>query len=479
MTDRSTITPHCSASTPVHDLRWRGAKGHRTVPVDVFHSAARRSVRTAIALILYWVVQFGPSAEANHPEVPGAAQDHPIALVGAAIHPVTGPVIRHGTLLMVDGKIAAVGARVKIPKTAERIDVRGKHVYPGWIHARTDLGLTEIGAVRASIDRAEVGQLNPNVKAQVAFHPDSELIPVARANGVLMVHTVPSGGLISGRSALMLLDGWTWEDMTLRAPVGMHVRWPRMNRLTADRGSRGGSSRGRPLERLEGAFRDARAYRSARRADPRQPVDARWEAMIPVLEGKVPLMVHADDESSIRSAVAFAARQRVRLIIVGGHDAPACAELLRREKVPVIVAGTYRLPRRRDEPYDVCYRLPARLLQAKVEFCIAGGGRFNASNARNLPYDAAAAVAYGLPREEAIKAITIRPARILGVADRVGSLEPGKDATLIVCDGDPLEITTHVERAWIQGRQVDLNSRHKRLWRKYREKYRRLQLIKE
>ena len=435
----------------------------------------RRLVGSTFILVL---LAAGAPLEARHPEVPGARQDRPVAITGATIHPVSGPSLRSATIVFVDGKITAIGKNPKIPPRAVRIDGRGKHVYPGWIHAKTDLGLTEIGAVRATLDRAEVGRTNPNVKAQVAFNPDSELIPVARANGVLTVLTVPSGGTISGQSALMHLDGWTWEDMTLKAPVGIHVSWPRMSSLSASWKSKQGGSPN-PLSRIEQVFRDAIAYRDARRTDPNQPIDARWEAMLPLLEGKIPLMAHADDEASIRSAVAFAARHKLRLVIVGGHDAVACADLLKQHDVPVILLGTYRLPRRRDEPYDVAYRLPERLRAAGVTFCLAGSGRFNATSVRNLPYDAATAVAYGLPRDEAIRSITLYPARILGVADRVGSLEPGKDATLIVCDGDPLEIATHVERAWIQGREVDLNNRHKRLWRKYREKYRRLHLIKE
>ena len=423
-----------------------------------------------------------PSARATrHPIVPGEPQKEPIVLVGATLHPMTGPAIPGGMLLFAKGKIVAIGKNIRIPPKARRIDLRGQHVYPGWIHARTDLGLTEIGSVRGTLDRAETGTFNPNVRAQVAFHPDSELIPVARTNGVLLAHVVPSSGILSGQSAVMMLDGWTWESMTLRAPAGMIVRWPRLSSLSAS--WRGKASKKPASERarleLEQLFDDALAYEKARKADRNQAIDARLEALLPVLRRKVPLMAVAQDEATIRSAVAFAARRSLRLVIIGGHDAEACAGLLRRHDVPVIVEGTYRLPRRRDEPYDVAYTLPARLHRAGVRFCIAGSGRFNASNARNLPYDAAFAVAYGLPRSEALKAISLYPARILGIADRVGSLEAGKDATLIVCDGDPLEIPTRVVRAWIAGREVKLDDRHQRLWRKYRRKYERMGILKE
>ncbi len=428
-----------------------------------------------------------------HPELPGEAPEHPVALVGGTVHPVSGPAISRGTIVFDQGKIVAVGKQVKLPDHCEVIDVTGKHVYPGWIDADTDLGLIEIGAVRATRDQRETGRINPNVKAQVAWNPDSELIPVARSNGILLVQTAPAGGLISGMSALMMLDGWTWEDMTLRAPVALHVNWPNPKSPSAkwfrrgEKAERKGekqkeqdSEQGEGgLARLERTFRDARAYWEARKADPDQPVDTRWEAMIDVLRGKVPVVAHADRADQIESAVAFARRHHLRLIISGGYDALECRELLKQHRIPVIVKAVYRLPRHRDDAFDMAYTLPSRLRQAGIPFCIAGFGRGSAANIRNLPYHAATAVAYGLPRDQAIRAISLSAAEILGVADRVGSLEVGKDATLIVCDGDPLEIPTQVERAYIGGRPLDLNNRHRRLWNKYREKYRRQGLLKE
>ena len=208
-------------------------------------------------------------------------------------------------------------------------------------------------------------------------------------------------------------------------------------------------------------------------------MDLRWEAMLPVLHGDVPLIVDADDMQQIQAAVAFAEQQKVKLIIYGGYDAPHCAELLNKHDVAVIIGGVYRLPQRRSEPYDTPFTVAARLHEAGVRFCISGSGRFGASNVRNLPYHAAMAAAFGLPRDEALKSITSYPAEILGVANRIGTLAKGRDATFIVTDGDPLETTTQVEDAYVQGRQVDLNNRHKRLWKKYEEKYRRLGLTRE
>jgi imidazolonepropionase-like amidohydrolase len=222
-------------------------------------------------------------------------------------------------------------------------------------------------------------------------------------------------------------------------------------------------------------FADARAYVQARQqTDSDQSFDARLEAMRPVVEGKIPIIVQADDLAQIESAVGFAAGQGIKIIILGGYDAPLCAELLIKHNVPVIVASTHRMPRRAHEPYDHAYTLPKRLLDAKVSFCISGTGRSETWNARNLPYHAGTAVGYGLPNDEALKAITLYPAQILGVSDRVGSLEAGKDATLIVTTGDPLETTSAVEMAFIQGRAVDLSNKQTKLYEKYREKYQRL-----
>lgn len=415
------------------------------------------------------------------PEVPGPEQKKPIALVGGTIHPVSGRPIAQGTLVFDRGRITTIGRRAPVPRDAERIDVRGRHVYPALINAYSQIGLVEIGAVRATRDYRETGKVNPNVRAEVAINPDSELIPVTRSGGVLIALSAPSGGLISGTSALAQLDGWTWEEMTLKAPVGMHVVWPRMSPATdwkegePKEKEEDAKNRDEALALLQETFAHARSYQKARAAGTsgagRHPLDARWQAMLPVLAGELPLVVAADEIQQIQAAVAFAEREKVKLILYGGYDAPHCAALLKKHQVPVIVSTVHRLPLRRGDAYDAGYTLPERLRRAGLQFSIASK---NTSNARNLPYEAAMAAGYGLPREEALKAITLYPAQIFGVADRVGSLEVGKDATLIVTDGDPLETPTQVEAAFVQGRRVDLDNRHKRLGRKYEEKYRQL-----
>jgi imidazolonepropionase-like amidohydrolase len=433
-------------------------------------------LRTTLCLLAVGMITCEGVCRAN-PEIPGPPQQQPIALLGGTLHPISGPTIEDAIVLFDDGKIVAVGKDVALPAKVLKIDIAGKHVYPGLFDAYSNLGLVEINAVRATRDETETGTINPNVKAQVAVNPDSELIPVTRSNGVLLTLTAPTGGLISGTSAVLQLDGWTWEDLTLLPGAALHIDWPTMSPLSdwwVDKSpDQQLAGRDKALKALQDAFDEARAYEAARAAGTLAAKDARWEALLPVLRGHTPLMIAADDIQQIQAAVAFASQQDVRLILYGGYDAPRCAPLLKKHNIPVVVAGVYRLPLRRDDDYDDAYTLPGRLHAAGLKFCISGSGRFGASNVRNLPYHAATAVAYGLSDDEAIKAITLYPAQILGVDDRVGTLEAGKDATLIVTTGNPLETTSEVESAFIQGRRVDLSDRHKRLWRKYEQKYQR------
>lgn len=417
--------------------------------------------------------------------VPAAKQDHPIALSGGTIHPVTGPDIQKGTILFENGKILQLGPSVTLPANAERIDVTGRQVYPGLINANSTLGLSEISAVRATNDYAETGRINPNVRSEIAVNPESELIPTTRANGVLIVHLMPKGGLIAGRSSALMLDGWTQEDLVLKAPTGLVVNWPRMTisrspfaRQTEEEQKK---ERDRQLKELRDAFDDARAYLLAKKAEttkgiPYHATDVRWDAMVPVLERKVPVFVNANEVQQIEAAVRWAKDENVRLVVVSGRDSWRAAEILKKEQISVIAGPILDEPNRRWEPYDDAFVLPSKLYTAGVKFAIAGEGEAMAE--RNTPYHAAMAAAYGLPRDEALKAVTIYAANVLGIDAQVGSLEPGKDATLIVTNGDPLEITTRVELEFIQGKKIDLRSRHTILYDKYREKYRQLGILR-
>ncbi len=399
------------------------------------------AVPSCAAFLLLLLLIAGAASGSD--QIPAPPQKGPIALVGGTIHTVSGPVIERGTILFDRGKVVEAGDRVDIPDDAVRVDVTGKHVYPGMIEAGSRLGLIEIGAVRGTVDVAELGNINPNIRAETAINPDSERIPVTRSNGVAL-------------AAVIMLDGWTWEDMTIKAPSGMVINWP-------------GGKEGR--EELEKAFREARAYRAAHEAGekknaPFHKADVRWEALLPVLRGELPLWVSVNGARNIESAVEWADREQVKMVILGGNEAHRVADLLKRKNIPVIVTTVQREPGRSEAGYDDPYTLASRLHRAGVRFCIAGGEE------RNLPYHAGLAAAYGLPREEALRAVTQYAAEILGIGDRAGTLEKGKDATIMVTTGDPLEPATVVEKLYIQGRDIDLSDKQKTLYRKYREKYR-------
>lgn len=403
----------------------------------------------------------------------------PILLSGADLVTVSHGVIPRGELLIVDGRIAAIGSRVDAPAEAVRIDLAGKRVYPGYIAADSVLGLTEIESVRATNDMAEAGAVNPNARALAAINPDSELLPVARANGVLSAHVVPQpgeAGVLSGQSALVSLDGWTWEDMAVRAPVGVHLYWPALGApdwAPAEYVARARESVARRQKALTTAFADARIYLASRNAGTLVAADLRWEALVPVLQGTQPLFIHADRIAQLRDALAFVERERIaHPVLVGGSDAWRIADVLAARRIPVILGSAHSLPQRRWEGYDVVYSSAARLARAGVTFAIANQATpMAAANERNLPYQAASYAAYGLGSEAALRAITLTPAEILGVADRLGSLDVGKDATLFVADGDALDIRTRVERAWVRGREVGLETRQTRLHDRYRSKY--------
>lgn len=390
-------------------------------------------------------------------QVPAPPQGEIIALTGGTIHTVAGPVIENGTVVFENGVITMVGSAADAPPGARRVDIAGRHVYPGLIDAHSQLGLYEIGAVDVTVDLNELGTFNPNARAHVAFNPESRHIGVARSNGVLVAVSSPQGGRIAGTSSAMVLDGWTWESMTLRPETGLVIHWPSpVMQRQYDASTR----------ELQEFFATARAYRAARAADPtRHDIDARLDAMIPVLDGDVPVTVHASELRQIQDAVAWADDEGVRIVLLGGHDAGYVADLLAHRRIPVIVTTVLDAPNRAWEPYDTRYSLPARLHAAGVPFAIAGAG--SAPYANRLPYEAGAATAFGLPAEEALRAVTLNPARILGLDDRVGSIEVGKDATLLVTTGDPLEYATTVEQAYIQGRRVDMRDAHRQLFEKY------------
>jgi len=410
------------------------------------------------------------------------AQAETLLLRNANVHPVTGPAIPGGSVLVENGRIADVGLKVSAPKGARVVDLKGLELYPGMIDSATELGLTEIFSVRETSDFTELGLFKPQLRAGIAVNPASEHIPVTRANGITAVITMPAGGIVCGQSALIHLDGWTTEEMAVRRSAAMVIEFPRIQ--TTD-GTRGGGRSGAPptsyteakrrydaqIQQLNDFFEQSRRYRQAKAAGgPSFRMDLKFEAMIPVLEGKLPVLIRADRERIIREAIQFAEKQKLRMILDHGDEAWKLATELKAKKIPVTLAPTLRLPDEEDDPYDKPFTIPAELFRAGVKFAFGSFGPTASDHPRNLPYQAAAAVAFGLPNEEALKAITINAAEIWGVGDELGSIEKGKLADLIVTDGDPLETKTQVKQMYIAGKSVDLDSKHLRLYKKYIER---------
>jgi imidazolonepropionase-like amidohydrolase len=401
-----------------------------------------------------------------------AAGDATFLLRGATIHTVSSAVIEHGDLLVRDGKIAGIGSKLSAPKGVRIIEARGLHVYPGIIDSATEIGLTEIGAVRETSDTNELGSLNPQLRAAVAVNPASEHIPVTRANGITSVMTLPQGTMLAGQAALIHLDGWTSEEMAFLPDAAMMLHFP-IVQISRSRFSRANPATypearknyEQQIRELEEFFEGARRYQKARQAHaPGFTTDLKFEAMLPLLEGKIPLMVEAVREKPIREAMRFAEKEKVRMVLAHGEEAWKVAPELKARNIPVILGPTLALPLDEDDPYDRLFTAPGELSKAGVKIAF---GSFSSEFSRNLPYQAAAAVAFGLSHDEALKAITLYPAQIWGVADRIGSIEEGKWADLMVTDGDPLETPTQVKQLFIKGNPVDLDNKQKRLYEKY------------
>ena len=399
-------------------------------------------------------------------------------LRGATVHTVSGADIPDGSVLVKDGRIAEVGAKLVAPKGVRVIDVKGLHVYPGLIDAATSLGVTEIGSVRETNDTTDIGTFKPQLRIAIAFNPASEHLPVTRANGITTALVQPAGGIIPGQAALMHMDGWTIEDMALRPSAAMRLDYPAIQEGGGQRAATTGSRSGSYAEakkrceaqvrELNEFFEAARRYQKAKAAGAAGfRTDLKLEAMLPVLERKLPVLVRAEKERTIREALEFAEKQKVRMILQHGGEAWKLAGELKTRNVPVVLGRTYSLPDNEDDPYDRGFATPAELFRAGVRIAFATYGPGAGSNPCNLPYEAAAAVPFGLPPDEALKAVTLYPAEIFGVADQVGSIDRGKLADLIVTDGDPLETRTQVKQMFIQGRPVDLGNKHKRLYEKY------------
>ncbi|MFW5927112.1 MAG: amidohydrolase family protein [Wenzhouxiangella sp.] len=392
-----------------------------------------------------------------------------VAYTGATIHPVSSDTIEGGTLIVTDGRIEAVGADIGIPAEAREVSLAGLHVYPGFVHAGTPLGLTEIGSVAGTDDTREMGPINAAIRAEVAVNHDSMLFPPNVAGGMLTAHVVPGGDLIRGTSAAISLAGWNWQEMTLAAPVGMHIDFPRGAADDED---------DEDMALLESTLDQARAWKKGMEAfrdesASRPAPNDQFEALAPVLDGEVAVYLHAGNESDMNAALDWAEKQGFEdVVLVGGPDLQHLAGRLAMDDVPVILTGVHVMPERAWEPYDAAYVAASRLAEAGVRFAITdGGSAFSAGNARHIPLQAGMAAAFGLDRLAALKSVTLWPAEILGLADELGSLEPGKRASFFAATGDALEATTRIRRVWIDGEEYDLSrDRQRELYERYRSR---------
>ncbi len=415
--------------------------------------------------VIFSVLFFIFSLPAIKGQMPSALQKEPVALVNGTVVTVSGDVIKNGTVVFKDGKITAVGHDVAIPDDAKVKDVKGKYLYPAMIHSGTYLGLMEVFRVSETLDFNEYGDINPNVRAEVAFNADSRHISLARSHGIAVAVVTPTGGIISGMAAAMLTDGWNWEEMVYKAPLGMVVNWPSMDNKT---------ERDNAIAKLSETFKKARRYNKAKQVSDKHfhSTDIRLEAIIPVLNGDIPVIINVSDYRQIQSAINWAEKEDIQIILSGVNQADLVIPHIKDKEIPVIINSVFSGPSHQWEPYDQTFSLPAKLYEAGIRFLISGEA--SAANIIRLPNHAAAAVAHGLPEKEALKSITLYPAKIFGIDHRLGSIEKGKDASIIITDGNLLHLTTQIQQVYIKGRKSDMMDKHKLFYKKYSERYNRI-----
>lgn len=425
-------------------------------------------MRTALFSVFCSIALFA-SAQTPTPAPPQSAS---ILILGAKAHLGNGQVIENSAIAFENGKLTLVAdattIRLNVRQYGKIFDAAGKHVYPGFIAPDARLGLVEIDAVRATQDFSDVGSLNPNLRALPAYNADSEVIPTVRGMGVLMAQVTPVGGSLAGFSSVVQLDAWNWEDAAVRPDDGLHLYWPAPRGMGADTAMarQRDEQRAQAIQSLHQYFREARAYHQ-------NPAPAeknlKLEAVRSVFAGQANLYVHADDARAIQEGILFAGQYGLRPVLVGAADAWRITDFLAAHQVSVLLAKTQRLPAREDEAIDQPYRTALALHQKNIPFAFTEAGHWRQ---RNLAFQAGQAVGYGLPYETAVSALTLQPARILGIGDRAGSLEVGKDATLFISEGDALDMrTARVTAAFIQGREINLDDKQKQLQRKFEAKY--------
>jgi len=416
------------------------------------------------------------SVSAQETMSPAPAQKEAIALTNATIHVGNGQVIENGTVIFSNGKITEVGAGIAAG-SARVIDCKGKQIYPGLILPSSQLGLVEVPTVRATDDATEIGEMNPSIRSLVAYSTDSKVTNTLRPNGILLANIVPAGGIISGSSSVVQLDAWNWEDAAYKADVGIHFRMPS---LLTRRGGRGGFGNfggqqnvdpvKRGLEQIENVkvfFREAKAYLAESK---HERTNLKFEAVRGLYEKKQKLFIHCNIVKEMLLAVDFVKEFGFDVVLVGAVDSWQIADILKQNNISVILSQLHNLPTMIDDDIDQPFKTPAMLQKAGVLFALNDDDEN--SRSRNLPFNAGTAAAYGLTKEQALSAITLNTANILGIADKTGSIEKGKDANIVVSEGDILDMRSNiVTQAFIQGRSIDLNNKQKQLAEKYEKKY--------
>lgn len=397
-----------------------------------------------------------------------------VLYLGGVAHLGNGLKIENSAIAVEDGKFSLVAdaSVIRINPTAYDtiIKLNGKHIYPAFIVPNTTLGITEIGAVRATHDFREVGALNPNARSLIAYNTDSKVSKTVRTNGVLLAQVTPRGGTISGQSSVMYLDGDNWEDAVKRKDDGIHLNWPNAYYYTgwwADPGeSKKNEKYNNKVDEIKAFFRKAKAYYKTATI-----MDLRMESMKGLFNGDKTLYIHADYAKDMRKAIAMATDFDIKkTVIVGGEEALKIKNLLKEKNIPLILNRVHRLPDRHESPIDEPFTQAAKLQQEGILFCLSYAGDMEAMGARNLPFSAGTTVSYGLEYEDAIAAISLNAAKILGVDKEIGSIEHGKDATFFISSGDALDMrTNNVLKAFINGKEIDLNNHQKELFEKYKK----------
>lgn len=433
---------------------------------------------------LLYILFVGLSVELAAQENMKPAREHHgyTYIKNATIHVGNGKVINNGVIKIKDNKIEEVGENVSIPADAvDVVDAKGKHVYPGLILPVSNLGLIETSAVRATNDSRELGEINPNVRSLVAYNTDSKVINTLRSNGILIANIVPQGSLIAGSSSVVQLDAWTWTDAAYKTDGGMHIYMPSMlPRRPGFGGGAGGGAAGNAdrtdpvkeamekVDMLKNFFREAKAYLGEAT---HEETNLKFASTKGLFDKTQKLYIHANTVKQILVALDFVKEFNFEVVIVGGSDSWQVADLLKQNNVSVVLSQPHNLPTLEDDDIDQPFKTAAALQKAGVVFSLSDDD--GQTRGRNLPFNAGTAAAYGLTKEEALQAITLNAAKILGVADKTGSIEVGKDANIVISEGDILDMKSSVVTdAFIQGRKIDLNDKHKMLNEKYEDKYR-------